>query len=55
MDVFSAGKQVFLVDYETEVSHHLVEASQSGDLKSTLECIVDSYVDVNFIGVVCNW
>nr|DAD30619.1 TPA_asm: hypothetical protein HUJ06_009470 [Nelumbo nucifera] len=50
---FLAGKQVFPVDYETEVSQRLVEASHSGDLKSALECIADSYVDVNFIGAVC--
>ncbi|KAK9108440.1 hypothetical protein Syun_024451 [Stephania yunnanensis] len=50
---FLAGKQVFPVDYESEVSQRLVEASHSGDLKSAFECIADPFVDVNFIAAVC--
>ncbi|KAF8378122.1 hypothetical protein HHK36_029459 [Tetracentron sinense] len=50
---FLAGKQVFPVDYEAEVSQRLVEASHTGDLKSAFECIADPFVDVNFIGTVC--
>ncbi|KAF8399917.1 hypothetical protein HHK36_015787 [Tetracentron sinense] len=50
---FLAGKQVFPVDYETEVSQRLVEASHTSDLKSAFECIADPFVDVNFIGAVC--
>lgn len=52
MTVFS-GKQVVPVDYESEVSQRLLEASLSGDLKSALECIADPFVDVNYIGAVC--
>ncbi|KAI4350535.1 hypothetical protein L6164_004983 [Bauhinia variegata] len=51
MTVFSA-KQVFPVDYETEVSQRLLEASHSGDLSLALECIADPFVDVNFVGAV---
>ncbi|KAF8390612.1 hypothetical protein HHK36_025139 [Tetracentron sinense] len=50
---FLAGKQVFPVDYEAEVSQRLVEASHTSDLKSAFECIADPFVDVNFIGTVC--
>ncbi|KAK9117505.1 hypothetical protein Sjap_016452 [Stephania japonica] len=50
---FLAGKQVFPVDCEAEVSQRLVEASHSGDLKSAFECIADPFVDVNFIAAVC--
>ncbi|KAL5998197.1 hypothetical protein ACLOJK_009135 [Asimina triloba] len=50
---FLAGKQVFPVDYESEVSQRLLEASHSGDLRSALECIADPFVDVNFAGAVC--
>ncbi|XP_010250790.1 PREDICTED: ankyrin-3 isoform X2 [Nelumbo nucifera] len=49
---FLAGKQVFPVDCQTEVSQRLVEASHIGDLNSALECIADPCVDVNFIGAV---
>ncbi|KAK7266911.1 hypothetical protein RIF29_19572 [Crotalaria pallida] len=52
MTVFSAAKQVFPVNYEAEVSQHLLEASHSGDLTSALDCISDPSVDVNFIGAV---
>lgn len=51
MTVFS-GKQVVPVDYEAEVSQRLLEASLAGDLRSALECIADSFVDVNFVGAV---
>lgn len=51
MTVFSA-KQVFPVDYQTEVSQLLIEASHSGDLNLALGCIADPFVDVNFVGAV---
>lgn len=50
---FLAGKQVFPVDYEAEVSRRLLEASHSSDLPAALECLKDPIVDVNFIGDVC--
>ncbi|XP_068666233.1 uncharacterized protein [Aristolochia californica] len=50
---FLTRKQVFPVDYESEVSQRLVEASHAGDLKSALECIDDPFIDVNFVGAVC--
>ncbi|OVA15407.1 Ankyrin repeat [Macleaya cordata] len=50
---FLAGKQVFPVDYEAEVSQRLIEASHISDLNSAFECISDPSVDVNFIGAVC--
>ncbi|CAK9186958.1 unnamed protein product [Ilex paraguariensis] len=50
---FLAGKQVFPVDYEAEVSQRLLESSHCNDLKSALECISDPFVDVNFTGAVC--
>lgn len=52
MTVFS-GKQVVPVDYETEVSQRLLEASLNGDLNSAFECIADPFVDVNYVGAVC--
>ncbi|THF94228.1 hypothetical protein TEA_008468 [Camellia sinensis var. sinensis] len=36
-----------------EVSQRLLEASHCNDLKSTLDCISDRFVDVNFVGIVC--
>ncbi|KAA8533283.1 hypothetical protein F0562_033184 [Nyssa sinensis] len=51
--VFLAGKQVFPIDYEAEVSQRLVDASHANDLKTALECIADPFVDVDFIGTVC--
>ncbi|CAL5325396.1 unnamed protein product [Camellia sinensis] len=50
---FLAGKQVFPVDCEAEVSQRLLEASHCNDLKSALDCISDRFVDVNFVGAVC--
>ncbi|XP_016471873.1 uncharacterized protein LOC107793939 isoform X1 [Nicotiana tabacum] len=50
---FLAGKQVFPVNYEVEVSRLLLEASHSNDLTLALECIADPFVDVNFVGDVC--
>lgn len=50
---FLAGKQVFPVDYEAEVSQRLVDACVSGDVKGALECVADPFVDVNFVGAVC--
>ncbi|KAJ9135452.1 hypothetical protein P3X46_032634 [Hevea brasiliensis] len=51
MTVFS-GKQVVPVDYEAEVSQRLLDASLAGDLRSALDCIADSFVDINFVGAV---
>ncbi|KAK7387575.1 hypothetical protein VNO78_28475 [Psophocarpus tetragonolobus] len=49
----SAGrKQVFPVDYETEVSQCLVDAAHYGDTDSAFECIMNPLVDVNFVGTV---
>ncbi|KAL3526164.1 hypothetical protein ACH5RR_014536 [Cinchona calisaya] len=50
---FRAGKQVFPVNEEAEVSQRLVEASLDNDLKSALECIANPLVDVNYVGAVC--
>ncbi|XP_034914514.1 uncharacterized protein [Populus alba] len=50
--VFLAGKQVFPVDYQAEVSQKLVDASHNNDLKQALQCLEDPFVDVNFIGTV---
>ncbi|KAF7129356.1 hypothetical protein RHSIM_Rhsim10G0008700 [Rhododendron simsii] len=49
---FLAGKQVFPVDCQAEVSHRLLEASHTDDLRSALECAADPFVDVNFVGAV---
>lgn len=50
---FLAGRQVVPVDYETEVSQRLLEATHSNDLKSAFERLADPLVDVNYVGVVC--
>ncbi|KAF9673681.1 hypothetical protein SADUNF_Sadunf10G0049500 [Salix dunnii] len=50
--VFLAGKHVFPVDYQAEVSQKLVDASHDNDLKLALQCLEDPLVDVNFIGTV---
>lgn len=50
---FRAGKQVFPVDYEAEVSRRLLEASLTNNLKLALQCIDDPFVDVNYVGDVC--
>ncbi|KAF3431079.1 hypothetical protein FNV43_RR25809 [Rhamnella rubrinervis] len=49
---YLAGKQVFPVDYEAEVSQRLVDAAHNNDLKSAYECIGNPFVDVNFVGTV---
>ncbi|KAH7839852.1 hypothetical protein Vadar_009641 [Vaccinium darrowii] len=49
---FLAGKQVFLVDCEAEVSHRLLEASHTNNLRSALECIADPFVGINFVDAV---
>lgn len=49
---YLAGKQVFPVDYEAEVSQRLVDAAHDNDLKSACDCIGDPFVDVNFVGTV---
>ncbi|GAB2278559.1 hypothetical protein Dimus_013236 [Dionaea muscipula] len=51
--VFRAGKQVFPVDYEAEVSQRLLDSLNSRDLRSATECLHDPLVDVNFVGAVC--
>ncbi|XP_027337580.1 ankyrin-3-like [Abrus precatorius] len=52
MLVNSATKQVFPVDYETEVSQRLVEAVHYGDTDASFEYIANPLVDVNFVGTV---
>ncbi|KAK6922384.1 Ankyrin repeat [Dillenia turbinata] len=49
---FLAGKQVFPVIYESEVSQRLLDFCHVNDVKSALDCIDHPFVDVNFIGVV---
>lgn len=49
---FLTGRQVVPVDYEDDVSHRLLEATLSNDLKSAYECIADPLVDVNYVGAV---
>lgn len=45
-------KQVFPIDYETEMSQRLVEAAHRGDTDTAIECVANPLVDVNFIGTV---
>lgn len=45
-------KQVFPIDYETEMSQRLVDAAHRGDTDSAIECLANPLVDVNFIGTV---
>jgi hypothetical protein len=41
------------MDYEAKASQQLLEALLSSDLRSAMECIADPFVDVNFIGAMC--
>ncbi|KAJ8750038.1 hypothetical protein K2173_013953 [Erythroxylum novogranatense] len=52
MTVFSS-KQVVPVDYEGEVSQLLLDSILAGDLATSLQCVADPFVDVNFVGAVC--
>ncbi|XP_021771247.1 uncharacterized protein LOC110735376 [Chenopodium quinoa] len=58
MTVFShtsaaiAGKQIFPVNYEAEVSQRLLDSLSSGDLKAASDCSSNSFLDVNFVGAV---
>ncbi|XP_028771972.1 ankyrin-3-like [Neltuma alba] len=45
-------RQVFPINYETEVSQRLIDAAHNGDTNGALECIANPFVDVNFIGTV---
>lgn len=45
-------KQVFPIDYETEVSQRLVDAAHDGDTDAAFECIANPSVDINFVGTV---
>ncbi|CAJ1852408.1 unnamed protein product [Sphenostylis stenocarpa] len=45
-------KQVFPVDYETEVSQRLVDAAHYGDTDAAFDCVANPSVDVNFFGTV---
>ncbi|RDX94683.1 Ankyrin-3, partial [Mucuna pruriens] len=45
-------KQVFPLDYETEVSQRLLDAAHYGDTDTAFECIANPSVDVNFVGTV---
>ncbi|KAF8018464.1 hypothetical protein BT93_H3374 [Corymbia citriodora subsp. variegata] len=49
---YFAGKQVVPVDYQAEVSQRLVDAAHGGDLRTAYECMIDPFVDVNFVGTV---
>ncbi|KAJ4844883.1 hypothetical protein Tsubulata_016454 [Turnera subulata] len=49
---FLAGKQVFPIDYRSQVSQRLVDASHVNDAKLVSESLADPFVDVNFIGTV---
>ncbi len=46
------GNQVVLIDYGADASQQLLDASLVGDLRSTLKCITDSFVDINFVSAV---
>ncbi|KAJ0862994.1 hypothetical protein HanPSC8_Chr12g0524751 [Helianthus annuus] len=51
---YLAAKQVFPVeDYQEKISHRLIEAAHTNDLKVALECLADPFVDVNIVGTVC--
>lgn len=45
-------KQVFPIDFETEMSQHLIDAVHHGDNETAMECVANRLVDVNFIGTV---
>eukprot|EP01018_Ginkgo_biloba_P031804 Gb_08320 [translate_table: standard] len=46
-------RQVVPVDYEYEaISQKLIEAAHRGDVKTVTDCLVNSLVDVNYIGTV---
>ncbi|XP_047148386.1 ankyrin-3 isoform X2 [Vigna umbellata] len=45
-------RQVFPVDYETELSQRLVEAAYYGDTDSAFDFVDNPSVDVNFVGTV---
>lgn len=45
-------RQVFPVDYETELSQRLVEAAYYGDTDAAFDCVANPSVDVNFVGTV---
>ncbi|XP_022634536.1 ankyrin-3 isoform X2 [Vigna radiata var. radiata] len=45
-------RQVFPVDYETELSQRLVEAAYYGDTESAFDFVDNPSVDVNFVGTV---
>ncbi|ESW35732.1 hypothetical protein PHAVU_001G260100 [Phaseolus vulgaris] len=45
-------KQVFPVNYETELSQRLVDAAYYGDTDAAVDCVANPSVDVNFVGTV---
>jgi len=45
-------KQVFPVNYETELSQRLVDAAYYGDTDVAVDCVANPSVDVNFVGTV---
>lgn len=49
---YFASNLVVPVDYKPEVSQRLVDAALTGDLKTAYQCIIDPFVDVNFVGAV---
>jgi len=50
---FVFGFCIFLERVELLRQQRLLEASISNDLRLMMECIVNPFVDVNFVGVVC--
>ncbi|KAI3426781.1 ANK_REP_REGION domain-containing protein [Psidium guajava] len=49
---YFAGKQVVPMDYQAEVSQRLVDAAHGDDTRTVYECMIDPFVDVNFVGTV---
>jgi hypothetical protein len=45
-------KQVFPIDYETEMSQRLVDAVHHGETDIAIQYLLNPSVDVNFIGTV---
>ena len=43
-----SAQQVFPVEFEAEISQQLVEAVLRDDLGAVMECLADSFVDVNY-------
>lgn len=51
---YLTAKQVFPVeDYQAKISQRLIEAAHANDQKLALECLLDPFIDVNYVGTVC--